>query len=615
MARSNRILAIDIGAASIKVAEFEFKQDHPVLCGYDQREYDEELTDESRRFLIAGLLRQILVENSFQARKAVVGVSGQSALTRFVKLPPVADEEHRVRQIVEFEAQQVVPFSMDEVLWDYQLIGTEDEDELEVMFVVIKNEIVAQITDAICGLGLELQLVDVAPVASYNAARANHIGDDECAMVLNIGARSTNLLFADKSRFFCRTIPIAGHTITQQIAKEFQITFAEAEELKRRHGFVALGGAYEEPESEVATAVSKIVRTVMARLHGEINRSINVYRSQHKGKRPTAMHLTGGSSIMAYTDQFFAEKLRMNVSYLNPFGVVSLAPDVDSGNLQEKAHMFSEVIGLALRYRVQCPVEVSLVPKTIRREQDFNKRKPYLAAAMVAVLLIPLVSWLVNRAKADLYSLTYDKLQTQLQTLDANNKEIKREQSATEEFKDEYQQVAELLRKRQVWPSVLEHLEGLRPTDVWFDAIEPVRKTDNDSDEETGRPDQRQPTGPSYDFLSRPPEDNRGSDKPQAPKNTAVYEAIRIHGNAIQIKGLDPSHGQDPAEGGTSVPEESRQAVELEFLRSLRRSPLFQEDQDTTKIIRYEPPETFLNFSRFVIRAEFDSSLDLRVQK
>ncbi len=611
MPRSNRILAIDIGAASIKVAEFDFKQDQPVLCGYDHREYDEELNDESRRFLIAGLLRQILVENSFQARKAVVGVSGQSALTRFVKLPPVADEEHRVRQIVEFEAQQNVPFSMDEVLWDYQLIGTGDEDELEVMFVVIKNEIVTQITNAVCGLGLELQLVDVAPVASYNAARANHIGDDECAMVLNIGARSTNLLFADRERFFCRTIPIAGHTITQQIAKEFQINFEEAEELKRRHGFVALGGAYEEPESEVATAVSKIVRTVMARLHGEINRSINVYRSQHKGKRPTALYLTGGSSIMAYTDQFFAEKLRMNVSYLNPFGIVSLAENVDSGNLQEKAHMFSEVIGLALRYRVQCPVEISLVPKSIRREQDFNKRKPYLAAAMVAALLIPLVSWLVNRAKADLYSLTYDKLQTQLQTLDDNNKEIKREQSRTQELVEEYQQVAELLEKRKIWPSMFQQLEKIRPEDVWFDAIEPVRKSGED--EESDRTDRRQSAGPSYDFLSRPPEKS-DSERKSSPKDTAVYEALHIHGNAIQIKGIDPSHAENNDQDSSET-EESRQAVELELLRALRQSPLFKEDADATKIIRYEPPETFLNFSRFVIRAEFETPQDMRTKK
>lgn len=611
MPRSNRILAIDIGAASIKVAEFDFKQDHPVLCGYDQREYDEELNDESRRFLIAGLLRQMLVENSFQARKAVVGVSGQSALTRFVKLPPVADEEHRVRQIVEFEAQQNVPFSMDEVLWDYQLIGTGDEDELEVMFVVIKNEIVTQITQAVCGLGLELQLVDVAPVASYNAARANHIGDDECAMVLNIGARSTNLLFADQARFFCRTIPIAGHTITQQIAKEFQINFEEAEELKRRHGFVALGGAYEEPESEVATAVSKIVRTVMARLHGEINRSINVYRSQHKGKRPTALYLTGGSSIMAYTDQFFAEKLRMNVSYLNPFGIVSLAENVDSGNLQEKAHMFSEVIGLALRYRVQCPVEVSLVPKSIRREQDFNKRKPYLAAAMVAVLLIPLVSWLVKRAKADLYSLTYDKLQTQLQTLDANNKEIKREQSRTKELVEEYEQVATLLEKRKVWPSTFNQLERLRPDDVWFDAVTPIRKSDNG--EKNPRPERRQSAGPAYDFFSQPPE-KTASNRASSPEDAAVYEALHIHGNAIQIKGLDPSHGQHNG-GGSSATTDSRQTVELEFLRALRQSPLFKEDSDATKIIRYEPPETFLNFSRFVIRAEFETPQDLRTEK
>lgn len=85
---------------------------------------------------------------------------------------------------------------------------------------------------------------------------------------------------------FIRPIPIGGDTITQQVAKEFGIGFSEAEDLKHRHGFVALGGTYEEPESEVAATISKIARNVMTRLHGEVSRSINVWRSA--ARRPPA---------------------------------------------------------------------------------------------------------------------------------------------------------------------------------------------------------------------------------------------------------------------------------------------------------------------------------------
>ena len=130
-------------------------------------------------------------------------------------------------------------------------------------------------------------------------------------MVLSIGSRCSNLIFADGDLFFSRNIPIAGYAISQQISKEFGIGIDEAEELKQRHGFVALGGAYEEPESEVAATISKIVRNVMTRLHGEVSRSINIYRSQQKGNKPIKLYLAGGSSTMAFTETFFQDKLRL----------------------------------------------------------------------------------------------------------------------------------------------------------------------------------------------------------------------------------------------------------------------------------------------------------------
>lgn len=474
MARADRILAIDIGATSIKVGEFEYPKEGVSLIGFAQREYEEELTESSRTVVVAGLLRQMLVENNFTSRRCVLSISGQAAFTRFVKLPPVAEEESRVRQIVEFEARQNVPFPMEEVIWDYQLIANPEAEEMDVMFVVVKNEIVEQMTGAVQAVGLEPVSVDVAPAACYNAARANHVGDQDCAMVLNIGGRSTNLLFADRNRFFARTIPIAGHSITQQIAKEFGIGAAEAEELKRRHGFVALGGAYAEPESEVAAAVSKIIRNVMARLHGEINRSISVYRAHQKGNRPSALFLTGGSSTMTYTDHFFAEKLRMEVHYLNPFQVVVLGLDINRQRLQEVAHMFSEVIGLGLRYRMPCPIEVSLIPETIRRQQALKKKKPYVFAVVACMLLILLIALLANKQRAVLYESVHEKTEKNIVKLDTLDKKIREARSEVESMQSQYAEVEAKLGERLIWPKLYNELFRLRPEGLWLVSVKPI---------------------------------------------------------------------------------------------------------------------------------------------
>ena len=240
---NEQFLAIDVGAWSIKLGEFENAADGLTMNQFGYGEYSQGVNDNNRGELIEETLKRILDEKNYTAKKVYLSLSSQLAFTRFVKLPPIDENEERVKQIVEFEAKQHVPFEMNEVIWDYQLIGT--GEELDVMFVVIKNEIVSQITSAIERCGLRVELVDVASSSCYNSARANRIGDDNCSMVLSIGSRCSNLIFADGNHFFSRNIPIAGHAISQQISKEFGIGIEEAEELKHRHGFVALGGAYE----------------------------------------------------------------------------------------------------------------------------------------------------------------------------------------------------------------------------------------------------------------------------------------------------------------------------------------------------------------------------------
>jgi type IV pilus assembly protein PilM len=617
MARIEKILALDIGASSIKVGEFECSQrGGSVLTGFALREYEEELNEGNRSVIIASLLRQILEEEQFTAREALLSISGQSALTRFVKLPPMAGEEKRIRQIVEFEARQNVPFPIDQVIWDYQLIGNPAGDDLEVMFVVVKNEIVEQVTNAIKAVGLDLKLVDVAPAACYNASRANHVGDESCSVVLNIGGRSTNLLFADKERVFARTIPIAGHSITQQIAKEFGIGLGEAEELKRRHGFVALGGAYEEPESEVAAAISKIVRNVMSRLHGEINRSISVYRSQQEGSRPTAMYLTGGSSIMAFTDRFFAEKLRMEVSYLNPFQVISLGDNIDRADLQEKAHMFSEVVGLALRYNRACPVEVSLVPPAILREQAFRKKKPYIFACLLCLPLVLFVVLLAHRRRAELYAGRSDVVVSTIDKLDKLSKAINGELSAEQQVRVDRDNLTGLLKKREAWPNLLNILTALKPDNIWFDSITLLRgdlKADaaaapsGDSDPMGG--------GGMFGFM--------GGGGAKKTVEDGPVTGLKIEGHGVSVRQLaeksapaeDHSPDKAPAKSGGADAEKavgSSTSPELLLVERLQKVELFDESPQFTRILQYTISDEIRNYSSFVVQVKLKNPIPVK---
>src|SRR5688500_12315240 len=185
-------------------------------------------------------------------------IASQSVFTRFVKLPSVGEEQ--VDQIVTFEAQQNVPYPIDEVVWDYQLVDSGEAAQVEVVIVAVKADLLDDINDAVEQAGLKTILVDVAPMALYNAFRYNYSDVQGCSLIIDIGSRTTNLIFIEPHKVFSRSIPNGGSTITQQIAKEFNEPFQTAEERKKRDGFVSLGGAYAEPEDPDVARVSKMIR-------------------------------------------------------------------------------------------------------------------------------------------------------------------------------------------------------------------------------------------------------------------------------------------------------------------------------------------------------------------
>jgi type IV pilus assembly protein PilM len=574
MATNETILAIDIGACSLKIASFSFPQSGGlVLEGFYFNEFAGDLKDEEYHQALREALQSAVGEIDFNAKDVYFSFSGQSAFIRFVKLPPVGEEEDRIKQIVEFEAQQNVPYPMDEVIWDYQLIGNvNDESGIETMFVVVKNAIINELTSAVEGIGKDPVMIDVAPTAAYNAARANGIGEDDCSMILNIGGRCSSLIFIDSGRFFVRTIPIAGFTVTQQISKEFGISFTDAEELKKKHGFVALGGAYEEPDSEVAATVSKIVRNVMTRLHGEINRSINVYRSQQKGTKPSKLYLAGGSSVMAFTPRFFSEKLKMPVEYFNPFQVVSLSPSIDKEALAEVAHMFSEVIGLGLRKATSCPIEVSLVPKSIKSIQEFKKKTLYFYASAVSIVICLLILWWSIERRKDRRKNIIVLADKMLKKTDNKMNEVIEANDNVKILEEDYKVAKGLIQNRTKLVDILNEVQNLLPYNMWLVKFKPVKGSTSSSNDTRGG------------FYGL---------------DSGVPSAAVKKDEAVQYLEL---------EGHTLVFSNSSRPMEEKFKDELLKSKFFS-DKPEDIVTTYKPPRGINNITEFTMTIKLKEPL------
>lgn len=277
MFSSDRILALNVGAGKITVAEFQVKSGkQPELLRYGMGPAGS-TPDGTPAPMLSEAVRAVMKQNGIRPASLAAALSGQVVFPRFVKLPAVGAD--KLLQMVEYEVEQNVPFPMDEIVWNHQYIGDDSTGEQSAMIVAAKIDSVREVTDQLSEAGIEPEIVDVAPMALYNCLRYNYSELDGCSLLLDIGARSTNLIFIEEDKIYSRCIPVAGNAITQDIAKGFGVSFAEAEEMKKEMGYVSLGGVYA-AENQQQERISKIIRNVVTRLHAEINRSINFYRSQ-----------------------------------------------------------------------------------------------------------------------------------------------------------------------------------------------------------------------------------------------------------------------------------------------------------------------------------------------
>jgi type IV pilus assembly protein PilM len=397
---SDRILTLNVGSSKIAVAEFMVKSGRqPELLRYGMGSVGSS-PDGEPAIELSDAIKAIMRAKGIRSAPLMVALSGQVVFPRFVRLPAVGAD--KLLQLVEYEVEQNVPFPMDEIVWNHQYIGDDSTGEQSAMIVAAKIENVREVTDHLTEVGIEPEVVDVAPMALYNCLRYNYSELDGCTVLLDIGARSTNLIFIEDDKIYSRCIPVAGNAITQDIAKGFAISFKEADALKRDIGYVSLGGVYaaENPRQE---RISKIIRNVVTRLHAEINRSVNFYRSQQGGSAPVRLFLTGGSAAIPQLDNFFRQKLNVQVDYLNPFMNVGISRKLDSEQVGLDAFMLAESVGLALRRSLECPIEINLMPPEIIKHKSFKKRMPFFGLA-VAGLLMSLGIWTVYEKKmADLY--------------------------------------------------------------------------------------------------------------------------------------------------------------------------------------------------------------------
>ncbi len=470
---NGRFLALDVGAGKIFLSEYALGGSAPELVNVAVAERDPIAAAANRNEPLVDLadtVKQLMASAGIKPAPLCVMLSGQQVFLRFSKIQGGADDF--VAGMIRDEAAEHLPVQLDQAVWDSTRLSVDsDTGEIDTLIVATKTETAADAAALAEAVGLPLASVDAIPLALCNSVRMSMPDLDGCTLVLDIGARATNLVFLEGDKVFLRSIPIAGNTMTNEIARSLAIEPAEAEVYKKESGFVSLGGVTG-TDDERADRASKVLRNVATRLHSEITRSINFYRSQQGGSAPVRVLLSGGASLTRHLDTFFREKLGVDVDFFNPFTTAKIG----SGAAADDTTLFllAPSVGAAWRECGHSPLSINLVPPEIVAKRRFKARIPFFGAS-VAALALSIVCWGVyagrlaesRERQATAAKKVERDLKSAKQTLDGAA-------SRAESAVGKADAWAALALSRASWPFAIEHIRRSLPRGAWLVSVSQV---------------------------------------------------------------------------------------------------------------------------------------------
>ncbi len=453
-------LAIDASAANLKLAVFTPQSNGSlVLSNYKIAPLGQRGLDEADR---TGLLKEVLKDVLDNAEIRAKGLDANvctpsyQSFTKFLSVPAV--EGSKVGQIVTYEAQQNVPFPLDEVEWGYQIMGTTEEGDLDVMLMALKRDVIDSLSTVCNDLGVRLSIVDGAPAALRNAFMHNYGELEGCSVLVDIGAKTTNVIFVEGGQFFCRSINFGANSITQEFARESNLDWDQAEEYKKNYAYVHLPNTAEPDDPYQAIAV-RTARNVMTRLHQQIEQTRQYYMAQRKGTAPQRIFLAGAGSSMIYTAEFFLEKFQLPVEFFNPFRNIDLGPEVNATELAGVAHTMGELAGLGLRVSSVGLTEFNLLPRREKISRQIEKRSPYIVATVFCAGLLFFVFGAADRGVAGKKKGTAEKLATDLQQHSSGQSKLTAAINEVKSGQSDAEKMERLLQLRFQWIDINKSLQ------------------------------------------------------------------------------------------------------------------------------------------------------------
>ena len=346
--------------------------------------------------LIAGL--ELLCKKEKLKGDARFIFPGSLLLNKTIRVPHV--DEEKQKKIVAFELSQKMPFPLAELIWDYQVID-DDGVEQEILAFAVKPEIAETFCEKVVDIGLNPLQITPAPILDYNALISSGVGlEQQETLVVNIVAKSTNLLFINPTGFLIRSIAIGGNTLTQNISDNIGTVFEKAEEIKKSYFSGEVAFSPEDPSVQVLENCSQ---QFLTRASQEITRSIVTYKRLKKGKSPNRMFLSGRGALLNNLPEYISQSQSLDIDYFDPLKSLVIDETVDHEMRALLPFMIGEPVGLATaifntdqKFALKRPL--NLLPANKLTNLSFKKKIPILLISMILISLLSVPNIIKNNS-------------------------------------------------------------------------------------------------------------------------------------------------------------------------------------------------------------------------
>jgi type IV pilus assembly protein PilM len=375
LSKQTQLVAIDIGSSSIKLVQLvQLKGGGFELTHFGMMPLAEECVVEGaikKPDLVAEALIKLIKAEKIQSRYAVAAVAGEAVFIKKIKVPVMSEEE--LSEKITEEAEQYIPFDIDDVALDFQLLGTvkvekdsdnpksnefegesqnnelqgEDLNEqsngemMEVLLVAVQRSFIDERTDILLEAGLKPVIIDLNVFALMNAAQLTHnLSSSGITALVDLGDSFTHInIVQDGKMGYSRDIPVGGGYCTKMLMSKFKVPFKQTLEIKR-------GNFPSELEEE---DVIEIITQAYKRVLEEVQKSFEYFGTLSGGEVEKVL-LCGGGSMIRGLDGFFADSLNVPVEILNPMqGVKINSKNFDSSLIDEMGGLSAVALGLATR--------------------------------------------------------------------------------------------------------------------------------------------------------------------------------------------------------------------------------------------------------------------------